>query len=110
MSTAITATDAERIQAAATRRTYDHGPEITEVAGGAQYRRSGKITAPCWFHTKRTQRRIEAEKRHIMAKNKENTGAQNAIVPADKCQLQRQPDESEKAHRARAAYCKLEPS
>ena len=27
-----------------------------------------------------------------MAKEKENTGAQNAIVPADKRQLQRQPD------------------
>lgn len=45
-----------------------------------------------------------------MAKEKENTGAQNAIVPADKRQLQRQPDESEKAHRARVAYCKLAPS
>ena len=45
-----------------------------------------------------------------MAKDKENTGAQHAIVPADKRQLQRQPDESEKAHKARVAYCKLEPS
>ena len=45
-----------------------------------------------------------------MAKNKENTGAQHAIVPADKRQLQRQPDESEKALKARIAYCKLEPS
>lgn len=45
-----------------------------------------------------------------MAKNKENTGAQHAIVPADKRQLQRQPDESEKAHKARIAYCKLVPS
>ena len=27
-----------------------------------------------------------------MAKTKENTGAQHAIVPADKHQLQRQPD------------------
>ncbi|MXX27065.1 MAG: hypothetical protein F4Z82_16645 [Caldilineaceae bacterium SB0668_bin_21] len=41
-----------------------------------------------------------------MAKTKENTGAQNAIVPADKRQIQRQPDESEKAHRARVARCK----
>ena len=53
-NTAITKTDAQRIQAAATRRTYDHGPEITEMAGGAQWRRSGKMTAPRWFHTKRT--------------------------------------------------------
>ena len=43
-----------------------------------------------------------------MAKNKENTGARNAIIPADKRHLQRQPDESEKAHRAWVAYCKPE--
>ena len=61
------------------------------------------MTAHRWFRTKRTRRRIEAEKRHIMAKDKENTGAQNAIVPADKRQLQRQPNESEKAHKARVA-------
>ena len=31
-------------------------------------------------------------------------------LPADKRQLQRQPDETEKAHKARVAFCKLEPS
>ena len=45
-----------------------------------------------------------------MAKDRESAGAQHAIVPADKRQLRRQPDESEKAHKARVAYCKLEPS
>ena len=52
-NTAITETDAERIQAPATRRTYDQGLRITVLAGGAQWRRSGKMTAPRWFHTKR---------------------------------------------------------
>ena len=45
-----------------------------------------------------------------MAKDRADASAQYAIVPADKCQLQRQPDESEKAHRARVAYCRLPPS
>ena len=40
-----------------------------------------------------------------MAKDRADASAQYAIVPADKRQLQRQPDESEKAHRARVAYC-----
>ena len=35
-----------------------------------------------------------------MAKYREKTGAQHGFVPADKRQLQRQPDESEKAYRA----------
>ena len=36
-------------------------------------------------------------------------GKANAIIPADKRQLQRQPDESEQAHAARIAYCQLDP-
>lgn len=45
-----------------------------------------------------------------MAKDRADASAQHAIVPADKRQLQRQPDESENAHNPRVAYCKLAPS
>ena len=44
-----------------------------------------------------------------MAKDRENTGAENPIIPGDKRQLQRRPDESESAHQARLAYCQLDP-
>ena len=44
-----------------------------------------------------------------MAKDREITGAENPIIPGDKRQLQRRPDESESAHQARLAYCQLDP-
>ena len=43
-----------------------------------------------------------------MSKDKADQGAQLPIVPGDK-RLQRRPDESESAHAARIAYCRLEP-
>lgn len=44
-----------------------------------------------------------------MAKQTADEGAQNPIIPGDKRQLQRRPDESESAHQARLAYCHLDP-
>ena len=38
-----------------------------------------------------------------MAKDRADTSAQHAIIPADKRQLQRQLDASEKAHKVRSA-------
>ena len=44
-----------------------------------------------------------------MGKDKAESSAQRAIVPGDKRQLQRRPDESESAHAGRIAYCRLPP-
>ena len=44
-----------------------------------------------------------------MANQTAYKGAQNPIIPGDKRQLKRRPDESESAHKVRLAYCHLEP-
>ena len=44
-----------------------------------------------------------------MANETADPGAQKPIVPGDKRQLQRRPDESESAHAGRIAYCQLPP-
>ena len=44
-----------------------------------------------------------------MANQTADQGAQHPIIPGDKRQLKRRPDESESAHKARLAYCQLEP-
>lgn len=44
-----------------------------------------------------------------MANQTADQGAQNPIIPGDKRQLKRRPDESESAHKARLAYCQLKP-
>ena len=44
-----------------------------------------------------------------MSKETADQGAQHPIIPGDKRQLQRRPDESETAHAGRIAYCQLPP-
>ena len=54
------------------------------------------------------RRRIAAYRGEIVSKETADQGAQHPIIPGDKRQLQRRPDESEKAHAARIAYCRLD--
>ena len=67
------------------------------------------VAAPCEFPEGAYGGGIPAGWGHRTGMKEADKGKANAIIPADRRQLQRQPDESEQAHTARIAYCQLDP-